>query len=85
MTQETSTATDGRNAGQTSAASGTALLDVQQVGKFLNCSPRTVYRLADAGKMPAPVRLGALVRWSRASVEAWIAAGCPSCKKAGRP
>ena len=31
------------------------LLDVQAVAEVLDCSPRTVYRLSDAGKMPAPV------------------------------
>lgn len=53
------------------------LLDVRAVAALLGCSPRHVYRLADAGKMPAPVRLGALVRWSRQAIEAWIADGCP--------
>jgi excisionase family DNA binding protein len=38
---------------------------------------RHVYRLADAGRMPAPVQIGRLVRWQRAAVESWIAAGCP--------
>jgi excisionase family DNA binding protein len=52
------------------------LLDVRQVGAMLGCSPRTVYRLADAGKMPRPRRLGSLVRWSRAEIQEWIADGC---------
>ena len=84
MGQESPTATDGRTVGRADAEAASALLDVQQVGALLNCSPRHIYRLADAGKMPAPVKLGALVRWSRAAIEAWIAAGCPSCRKAGR-
>jgi excisionase family DNA binding protein len=53
-----------------------ALLDVRGVAALLGCSPRHIYRLADAGRMPAPVRIGALVRWPRAAVEAWIAGGC---------
>jgi excisionase family DNA binding protein len=53
-----------------------ALLDVQIVRQLLNCSARHVYRMADAGRMPAPVRLGALLRWNRAVIEAWIANGC---------
>jgi excisionase family DNA binding protein len=57
------------------------LLDVQAVAQLLACSPRHVYRLADAGKMPPPVRLGALVRWPRAAVEEWIAAGCPVVRR----
>ena len=53
------------------------LLDVQAVAAMLDCSPRHVYRLADSGKMPRPVKLGALVRWHRPSIEDWLADGCP--------
>jgi excisionase family DNA binding protein len=61
------------------------MLGVAEVASILRCSPKTVYRLADSGKMPAPCRLGALVRWSRAAIEAWIAQGCPAHRKlAGR-
>jgi len=58
-----------------------ALVDVKEVAGLLNCSPRTVYRLADAGRMPAPVRLRTLVRWSREALMRWIAEGCPPCEK----
>ena len=61
-----------------------ALLDVREVAAMLSCSVRHVYRLADAGRLPAPVKLGALVRWPRREIEQWIAAGCPSCKSAVR-
>lgn len=53
-----------------------ALLDVRAVARFLDCSPRHVFRLADAGRMPAPVRIGALVRWRRSDLDAWLADGC---------
>jgi len=52
------------------------LLDVRGVAELLNCSPRHVYRLADSGRMPAPVKLGSLVRWNKASIDEWIATGC---------
>ena len=58
------------------------LFDVEQVASLLRCSPRHVYRLSDAGAMPRPRHLGALVRWSRLEVEAWVKAGCPSCRPA---
>lgn len=61
-------------------ADAPVLLNVEQVATLLNCSPRHVYRLCDAGRMPRPVRLGALVRWNRAVIEAWIEAGCPAPK-----
>jgi excisionase family DNA binding protein len=61
------------------------LFDVAAVAEMLGCSPRHVYRLSDSGKMPGPVRLGSLVRWSATAIREWIAAGCPSCGKgAGR-
>ena len=56
------------------------LLDVQAVAEMLGCSQRHVYRLSDAGKMPAPVKLGALVRWSTAVIQEWIDQGCPAVR-----
>ncbi len=58
-----------------------ALLDVRAVATLLDCSPRHVYRLADAGKMPRPIKLGSLIRWRRQSIDEWLAAGCPSCRQ----
>ena len=58
------------------AESPAVLLDVQAVAAMLGCSTRHVYRLADGGRNPRPVKLGALVRWNRALIEQWIAAGC---------
>ncbi len=62
--------------------SAAQLLDVKGVAGLLRCSERHVWRLADRKAMPAAVRLGALVRWDRAAVLAWIAAGCPAQTKA---
>ena len=56
------------------------LLDVGEVAAMLRCSRRHVYRLADAGQMPRPVKLGSLVRWSRARLEEWLADGCPAVR-----
>lgn len=72
---------DGPDAGTGSAP---AMLTVHQVAQMLNCSVRHVYRLSDTGRMPSPVRLGALVRWNRTSIETWIAQGCPTVRKGGR-
>ncbi|UCC31325.1 MAG: helix-turn-helix domain-containing protein [Phycisphaerales bacterium] len=53
------------------------LLDVKAVALLLGgCSTRHIYRLADAGRMPGPIRLGTLVRWRRAEVMSWIDDGC---------
>ncbi|MBK9118008.1 MAG: excisionase family DNA-binding protein [Phycisphaerales bacterium] len=54
-----------------------ALLDVAGVAALLGCSKPHVRRLADARRMPAPLRVGALVRWRAGDIQEWIAAGCP--------
>ena len=61
-----------------------ALLDVEQVAQMLNCSTRHVYRLADAGKMPRPVKLGALVRWRKDVIDRWVAHGCTTVRNLPR-
>ncbi len=52
------------------------LIDVKAVGAMLGCSWRTVYRLADAGKLPRPVKVGRLTRWRKDLIEAFILNGC---------
>ena len=59
-----------------------ALMDVRQVSTLLGVSSRHVYRMADMGKMPAPLKLGACVRWSRAALSGWISRGCPPVRAA---
>lgn len=56
------------------------MLTVNQVAAMLGCSTRHVYRMSDAGKMPVPMKLGNLVRWSRQGIEEWIEAGCPAMR-----
>jgi excisionase family DNA binding protein len=60
------------------------LIDVRAVAELLGCSDRHVYRLADNGRMPKPRKLGALCRWSRAEIDAWIADGCPVVETNGK-
>ncbi len=66
-------------------AESPALLDVKAVAARLDVSTRTVYRLADAGQMPKPRRLGVLVRWSVAELDEWIAGGCKPVRAPARP
>ncbi len=47
-----------------------ALLDENAVAQLIDCSTRHVYRLAGAGLMPTPVKLGTLVRWRRSDLPA---------------
>lgn len=58
------------------ATQGSAMLDVKGVASVLRCSIRHVYRLADAGKMPRPIKLGQLCRWRLGELRAWIDDGC---------
>jgi prophage regulatory protein len=54
------------------------LLNATGVAALLNVSSRSVYRLADAGRMPQPLKVGGSVRWDRQAVEQWVADGCPA-------
>ncbi len=58
------------------------LIDAKETGRKLGCSWRTVLRLADAGKIPFGVKLGALRRWDAAELDAFIAGGCKPPKSA---
>lgn len=52
------------------------LLTAKNVAQILHVSRRQVLRLAQAGKMPTPVRLGRLLRWEHAALDAWVRGGC---------
>ncbi len=66
------------NTPQNLIAEPSRLLDAGDVARLLRVSVRHVYRLADAGRMPQAVKLGASRRWDRVALDAWIAAGCPA-------
>jgi prophage regulatory protein len=59
----------------------TPLIDAAEFARLLGCSVKHVRRMADLGRCPPPVRLGGLVRWTRAEIDAWIADGCPSIRR----
>ena len=56
--------------------------DAKAVGRVLGLSWRTVYRLADAGKIPQGYKLGTSRRWDLSEIEAFIAGGCKPPKGA---
>lgn len=58
------------------------LLTAKQVAARLGCSWRTIYRLADMGRMPFGVKIGALRRWDAEEIERWIADGSKPVKGA---
>jgi predicted DNA-binding transcriptional regulator AlpA len=59
------------------------LWDVRAVAHATDSSVRKVWAMADIGHLPPPVRLGRSVKWQRATIEAWIKAGCPHVKRTG--
>lgn len=50
--------------------------DAGEVATILDCSERSVYRLADEGKIPFGLKLGAMRRWDLDALEKWIDDGC---------
>jgi len=53
-------------------------LSADEVAEALGISRAHVWKLASAGRLPRPVRLGRAVRWARKDLEEWLAAGAPS-------
>src|SRR5262245_41090406 len=63
------------------AAPAPALIDVGSGAALLTCSKRHVIRLADAGRMPTPLKIGALCRWRKSEILDWIGRGCPDLRR----
>jgi predicted DNA-binding transcriptional regulator AlpA len=57
--------------------------DAKAVGRLLGCHWRTVYRFADAGRIPWGTKIGALRRWDLTEIDAFIANGCKPPKARG--
>lgn len=55
------------------------LLDVKAVAEACGLSVRSVWRMADAGKMPRPVAIGRARRWRADELDAWVQGGCKPC------
>lgn len=48
------------------------LLSATELARMLAISVRHVWRLRDAGDLPAPIKLGKLIRWRKAAIERWL-------------
>jgi len=53
------------------------MLTAEEVAVALGISRALVWKLHSIGKLPSPVRFGRAVRWHRATLDRWIAAGAP--------
>jgi excisionase family DNA binding protein len=60
------------------------LIDAKEAGRVLGCSWRTVLRLADAGRIPWGVKLGALRRWDSSELDTFVANGCKPPRQPAR-
>ena len=49
------------------------LMSAADLAAMLGISIRHVWRLRDAGELPKPIKLGALVRWHKAAIHRWLA------------
>lgn len=50
-----------------------ATYTVEELATLLQCSTRHVHRLKDAKKIPGQVRCGRIVRFSRKTIDLWLA------------
>ena len=57
------------------------LLSAAEAAQMAGVAKRSWWRYVSSGKAPAPVRLGGAVRWRKAELAEWIAAGCPRVRK----
>lgn len=57
------------------------LIDIKATAKLLDLSERTVWGMANSGRIPKPIKIGRLVRWSHEEFRAWVSAGCPAREK----
>ena len=53
------------------------LVDANEAARMCSMHRGSWYKIVAAGKTPASIRIGSMVRWRRDEIEEWIAAGCP--------
>jgi len=52
-----------------------AHIDAEAVAAVLSCCVRHVHRMAAARELPAPLRIGQLVRWRVGTLRDWLRRG----------
>ncbi len=63
---------------------GRMLIDVRTVAAKYGADERSIFRWADAGKIPFGVKLGSLRRWDLSEIDAHIENGAKPVRHAGR-
>jgi len=49
------------------------LITLNDLMERLQCSRMSIVRGVESGNIPKPIRIGRLVRWMPATIEAWLA------------
>lgn len=57
------------------------MLRVGDIARKLRCSSRQVHRLVVAGGIPAPHRIGGMLRWSPTVIQHWVDTGCAAIQE----
>ena len=57
------------------------LADVEELAVVLGISPKTIWRMIDARRLPGVCRLGRIIRVDLEVVNRWIDAGCPALSR----
>jgi len=65
------------NSDKAKANPGRVALSAEELAEMLGVSRSHVFRMASSGLLPPAIRFGRVVRWSRATIEDWVAAGAP--------
>lgn len=56
------------------------LLSAAEAARLVGVGKRSWWRYASSGRAPEPIRFAGVVKWRRADISTWIAAGCPPCR-----
>jgi len=64
-------------AGKESSVTPSRMLGKMEIATLLGCSIHHLDRMVEEGRVPRPVKFGALARWPSAAFAKWMAAGCP--------
>lgn len=59
------------------------LVNAAEAARLIGCGERSLWRWSRSGVAPAPIKIVSAVRYRRAEIMEWIAAGCPRVDRKG--
>lgn len=57
------------------------LVGANELAEMLSVSPRHIWRMKSAGKLPKSINFGRCVRWVLSDIHLFIEMGCPTQKE----